>query len=251
MNYTYEGMNRTFVIDIPTETGGTKTRILDAAELLFAERGYDATSLRAITARAGVNLAAVNYHFHSKEALLQAVLARRLQPLSRLRLEMLDRYEAEAGNVPVPLERVARAALEPIFRLAADPNSGWESFRKLFGQMYTAPRIQALALRELDQSVRRIRLALQRACPDLSLEDLIWMMGFVIGAMAHTLAAGPFMEVVSEGKCAPRNLKHACELLIRFVARGFAEGGTAGGRHIKAEDAAPLHPVDASGVRKP
>ena len=244
-------MNHTFDHNLSTEAGGTKTRILDVAEHLFAERGYDATSLRAITAQAGVNLAAVNYHFRSKQALLQAVLARRLQPLSRLRLELLDRYEAEAGGGPVPLERILRAALEPIFRLAAEPDSGWESFRKLFGQMYTAPRIQALVFRELDQSVRRLRAALQRACPDLSMEDLSWKMGFVVGAMAHTLAAGPLLEAVSEGSCDPHNFEHACELLIRFAAEGFAEGEAAGGRRLKAREAGPFHPTGASGVRKP
>jgi AcrR family transcriptional regulator len=250
MNYTYESMIHTYDHISSKEGSQTKTRILDAAECLFAERGYDATSLRAITAKAGVNLAAVNYHFRSKEALLQAVLARRLQPLSRLRLELLDSFETEAGDGPVPLEKILRAGLEPIFRLAAEPDSGWGNFRRLFGQMYTAPRIQALALREIDQSVQRLRAALHRACPDLSMEDLTWKMGFVVGAMAHALAAGPLPEIASERKCDPHNLEHACELLIRFASGGFAAGGDECGRS-KTGDTTPLRTAGASGVREP
>ena len=77
----------------------TKTRLLDTAERLFAHHGIEATSLRTITAEAGVNLAAVNYHFQSKEALMHAVIARRLDPINQRRLAMLDAYEAEAGAV--------------------------------------------------------------------------------------------------------------------------------------------------------
>jgi AcrR family transcriptional regulator len=243
-------MNHTFDHDLSIEAGGTKARILDSAERLFAERGYDATSLRTITARAGVNLAAVNYHFRSKEALLRAVLARRLRPLSRLRMEVLDRYEEEAGDSPLSLDRIFRALLEPVFRLASESDPGWESFRRLFGQIYTAPRIQALVLREIDESVKRFRSALQRTCPDLAMEDLCWKIGFVIGAMAHTLAAGPILEAVSERSCDPYNLEHACELLIRFAAGGFEESGGVHGR-VKPRDGASAHPTGASGVRKP
>ena len=76
---------------------GTKERILDSAERLFAEQGFAGASMRAITTAAGANLAAVNYHFGSKESLIDAVFARRLQPINRERLEWLDRLES-AGN---------------------------------------------------------------------------------------------------------------------------------------------------------
>src|SRR5579859_4078456 len=95
----------------------TKDRILDAAERLFAHKGIEATSLRTITAEAGVNLAAVNYHFQSKEALMHAVIARRLDPINQRRLAMLDAYEAEAAGAPVPLNQLLEAMLRPIFEM--------------------------------------------------------------------------------------------------------------------------------------
>src|SRR6516165_8302775 len=98
----------------------TKDRILDAAERLFARDGIEATSLRAITAEAGVNLAAVNYHFQSKDALLDAIIARRIAPLNQRRLEMLDRIEAEFPSGPLPLERVLDAFFRPMFESAGE-----------------------------------------------------------------------------------------------------------------------------------
>ncbi len=90
----------------------TKERILDVAERLFADFGYKATSLRDITSEAGVNLASVNYHFGSKDALLTALLDRRFEPVNRRRLELLDGLEASA-NGAVDLPALVRAFLSP------------------------------------------------------------------------------------------------------------------------------------------
>src|SRR5512135_1496279 len=111
----------------------TKTRLLDAAEQLLAERGFAACSLRAVTATAGVNLGAVNYHFRSKEALIQAVFARRLAPLNRERLAALDALEAEAAGRPVAPEALLHALLGPVLRLGREG----ECVIKLLGRMYS------------------------------------------------------------------------------------------------------------------
>src|SRR5580704_18486326 len=86
----------------------TKQRILDSAERLFADNGFDSTSLRTIIADAKVNLAAIHYHFHSKEALLDAVILRRLEPINRQRLAMLDECERASAGRPT-LEGVLEA----------------------------------------------------------------------------------------------------------------------------------------------
>src|SRR5947209_14578204 len=94
----------------------TKARILDAAEALFMEHGFEATSLRALTAAAGVNLAAVNYHFGSKEELFQAVLTRRLDPMNQERLELLTRLEAKFAPLPLSCDRILMALFVPALR---------------------------------------------------------------------------------------------------------------------------------------
>src|SRR6185312_11029386 len=90
-------------------SGATKDRILDAAEALFMEHGFEATSLRAITTAAGVNLAAVNYHFGSKEELFQSVLTRRLDPMNQERVALLTELERGAAPGPVACDRILSA----------------------------------------------------------------------------------------------------------------------------------------------
>src|SRR5437660_7648714 len=90
-------------------TGTTKDRILDAAERLLAQHGFEATSLRDITAEADVNLAAVNYHFQSKDALIDAVIARRIEPVNRKRLDMLA-----AAGPHASVEQILIAFLQPV-----------------------------------------------------------------------------------------------------------------------------------------
>src|SRR5437016_9525270 len=99
----------------------TKTRILDAAERLFVEHGFEATSLRAITTAAGVNLAAVNYHFGSKEELFQTVLSRRLDPMNQERMDLLAELQRNAAPAPVPCDRILTAMFIPALKLARNP----------------------------------------------------------------------------------------------------------------------------------
>src|SRR5882762_11783567 len=93
-------------IALDATSADTKTRILDAAEHLFMEHGFEATSLRQLTSAASVNLAAVNYHFGSKEELFQAVLTRRLDPMNQERIVLLTKLESGAGDRPIACERI-------------------------------------------------------------------------------------------------------------------------------------------------
>ena len=99
----------------------TKKSLLDAAEALIAEHGVAGASLRAITTRAGANLAAANYHFGSKKALARAVIARRFGPVNTERLRLLDEAEQASGDDAVDLETLVRAFVGPVvtFRQAS------------------------------------------------------------------------------------------------------------------------------------
>src|SRR6266496_3513470 len=96
----------------------TKQKILDTAERLFGAKGYDATSLRQIIAEAGVNLAAIHYHFGSKEDLLDEIVRRKAEPVNQARLAMLDQAEKEAGGDPPSVEAVLRALMVPMAKAA-------------------------------------------------------------------------------------------------------------------------------------
>src|SRR6202521_5752648 len=126
-------------VAVDATSADTKTRILDAAEQLFMEHGFEATSLRSLTTAASVNLAAVNYHFGSKEELFEAVLTRRLDPMNQERIELLEKTEREAGGRPLSCETILFAMLIPALRLARDERRGGKNFLRLLGRASADP----------------------------------------------------------------------------------------------------------------
>src|SRR5438045_5245311 len=117
----------------------TRTRILDAAEELFMLHGFEGTSMRLLTGKAGVNLAAVNYHFGSKDALIEALFRRRLDPMNAARTAELEKLEASERS-PSP-EAIIRAFIAPGLRLLEDARGGGRNFVRLLGRAYTQPNM--------------------------------------------------------------------------------------------------------------
>jgi AcrR family transcriptional regulator len=201
----------------------TKERILDTAERLFAERGFDGASLRAITSGAGVNLAAVNYHFRSKNDLIHEVFARRLAPINARRLAMLSDFENEAREGVVPLERVVRAFVEPLLRPEGIAPAGRLPLQTLLGRMYAEPgrNVRRIFLSEMEEVARRFREAFRRALPGVPPTELFWRLLFTIGAMAHTLAASWIIEMLSGGLCDTSDVDRTIERLVAFAVAGL------------------------------
>src|SRR6186997_1832908 len=178
----------------------TKPRILDAAESLFMEHGFEATSLRSLTASAAVNLAAVNYHFGSKEELFQAVLTRRLDPKNKERIELLDRLEREAAGKPIACERILFAMLIPALRLARDEERGGKNFLRLVGRAYAdpAPFIRHFLSEQYAEMIGRYKEAFHKALPHLSRQELTWRLHFVMGALSYTLLGTDALKLFSQ-----------------------------------------------------
>ncbi|MDH3999237.1 MAG: TetR family transcriptional regulator, partial [Desulfuromonadales bacterium] len=168
----------------------TKEKILDAAEHLFAQQGYHATSLRAITTTAKVNLAAVNYHFGSKDALLESVLLRRLEPLNQARLEQLQAVlrEAEKTETPPTPREVIRTFVEPTFRLRQS-SSNAEDFIRLVGHALAEPQgiVMSIFMRNMNPMMSKLFAALAQSLPGLSHKTLFWRLHFAIGSMSHIM----------------------------------------------------------------
>jgi AcrR family transcriptional regulator len=178
----------------------TKDRILDAAEALFMEHGFEATSLRSITAAAGVNLAAVNYHFGSKEELFQAVLMRRLDPMNQERVALLDSLEQAAAPGPVPCEQILSAMFAPALKLARDPERGGKDFLRLLGRAYAdpAPFIRRFLSAHYAAMIARFKAAFARALPELPPKELSWRLHFIMGALSYTLAGTDALKLFAE-----------------------------------------------------
>ncbi|MDX2153664.1 MAG: TetR/AcrR family transcriptional regulator [Bryobacteraceae bacterium] len=205
---------------MPTEAQtDTKSAILDAAEQLFAEEGFDGASLRAITARAGVNLAAVNYHFHSKESLIAAVFARRLKPINEARLQLLDAIEAAHPAGPLPVEAVADAFIRPILVTG----HGFPLMRSLLGRMYTdqSELARRIFREQIGEILKRFSVAFARALPHLSHEEIVWRVFFTIGVVANALGGEQFIRVVSNGLCDPSDEQATLRRILQFVTAGL------------------------------
>jgi AcrR family transcriptional regulator len=198
----------------------TKLRILDAAERLFARRGIEATSLRMITTEAEVNLAAVNYHFQSKEALMHAVIARRLDPINRQRLAMLDACETDAGDGSLPLDHVLDAMLRPIFEMLSGPG---KEFGPMMSRIFTesSDLAEKIFQKHMAHVVARFFPALERAIPHLPRTELLWRMQFMMGAVAHTIGGARVLQVLSGGMCDPSDLEGILQRLESFLLAGL------------------------------
>ncbi|MCZ6514825.1 MAG: TetR family transcriptional regulator [Acidobacteria bacterium] len=200
----------------------TKQRILETAEGLFAESGFDGTSLRAITTKAGVNLAAVNYHFRSKDELIQAVFARRLEPINRRRLELLDECTQEAGEGPLPLEKIVRAFLRPAVEIDLN-RPELANFKTLMGRLHTEPKglMKDLLEKQFGEVISKYLAAFHRALPHLPEEEIFWRTHFMVGSMAHTLACSESIEFVSGGRCDISDLEGTLERLVSYSTAGM------------------------------
>ena len=170
----------------------TRSRILDAAEALFVEHGLDATSMRMITARAEVNLAAVNYHFGSKDKLIHEVFRRRLAELNRMRLAALDEMEARARAEERPLKpsQVLEAFFRPALEMATDTRHGGHTFMRLLGRTYTEPNsfVRRFLAEEYAETLDRFLAALYGALPGVSRTEILWRFHFMMGATSYAIA---------------------------------------------------------------
>ena len=200
----------------------TKQRILDTAESLFARQGVTGTSLRQIIGEAKVNLAAIHYHFQSKEALVEALLLKRLTVVNKARLDRLDEYERD-GNVP-NVEQVLQAFLEPTLLFLAAENGRYRLFPQFMGRVHSelADLLPKIFQKHFQTFLERFRRAFGRALPDLPAAELQWRVFFCIGAMAYTLMHSQNLAVIAEGPSGDRaNLEEASGRLIQFLAAGL------------------------------
>lgn len=176
----------------------TRIRILDAAQSLFAAHGFEATSMRMITTTASVNLAAVNYHFGSKDVLVQEVLLRGLRPLNALRMQALDEAEAAAGGAPVKARVIVECFFSGSLALAAQSEQGRE-FMRLLGRTFTEPSavVRECLATEYAPVIGRYRDALSRALPAVPVEDIVWRLHFMFGAMSYAVSGFDTLQVMT------------------------------------------------------
>lgn len=199
----------------------TKELILDAAEKLFAEKSYASVSLRELTALAGVNLAAVNYHFGSKDALLIAVFRRGAVALNKERARLLREAEERAAGGTPPLREIVAALVVPSIRYS------FTSTRlALYNQFVAFARGDGPpeAREMLDKDVghlQRFVLPLARALPHLPQQEIYWRLHFVMGVQHSLYTDMKRLETLSGGLCQLDNLEAVAGRVVDFVIAGL------------------------------
>jgi AcrR family transcriptional regulator len=201
---------------------GTRARMLSAAARLFAARGTAGVGLREITAAAGVNLAAVNYHFGSKEKLLEALFEQRARPITEERLRLLALCMPGHGRPPV-LEQVLEAFLRPAFSLGLDSGVDGATFGKLRARLSVESEAlyRRILSRAFDQSTRRFLDAVAAALPGLPRAEMEWRFHFMLGTMIYSMANSGRIQSVTGGACDPSRPDEVLARLVPFLAAGF------------------------------
>ncbi|MFC4822513.1 TetR/AcrR family transcriptional regulator [Dokdonella ginsengisoli] len=201
-------------------SGSTKARLLEAAEELFIEHGYESMSLRQITTQAGANLAAVNYHFGSKEALVQELLTQRFDRLNQERLQLLSICEKQYGEQPMDVSTVLGVLFVPGLRLTRSTLGG-PNFLRLLGRVYSDPSpFMREYLREHYESISgRFFEAFSRALPHVPRHELGMRLQFSLKALSGMLASEDTDELAA-AICIGEEVKDTLmiERLIAFIS---------------------------------
>lgn len=206
----------------------TKDRIIAAAERLFAADGLARTSLRAITAEAGVNVAAVHYHFGSKEELLAAVFERHVAPINEQRLRWLERLEAE-GRPDV--RSLLEAFLAPVIRTDAAGGRPGADLAQLFGRLWAEREdfVERLVREQFHEVAQRFAAAFTRALPGVEPRRLAWHLHFTVGVLTHLALGGHRFGVIPELDVEPADDAETVRRAVDFLAAGFAAAGSPAG----------------------
>jgi AcrR family transcriptional regulator len=203
---------------VATTHFSTKDRILGAAEELFAQHGFSGTSLRQVTSRADVNIAAVNYHFGSKENLVNEVFRRRMDEMSAQRLA---RLKSATQQHPGELEPVLAAFVEPALALSKDQHGG-AAFIRVIARAYAEKNdsLRKFLSDQYGHVPREFAKAIATCVPQLSKEQLYWRLDFLSGALTYAMADFGMIKRPS-GTSEATHRERAARELIRFAAAGL------------------------------
>lgn len=202
----------------------TKQRLIEAAEVLFADEGFEKVSVRDITQRANANVAAVNYHFGSREGLVEVVTSRYMNPVNEERIARLDALERRSGGKPLALEEIIEAFIRPFTTQVRRSELSEKLFFKLMGRMFGDQCKLPPAVESGFQAVaQRFSKAFAKALPGVATEEIWWRAHLMAGAMIHTMAHGETLQRLSGGASGSPTLEQTVSRLIRFAAAGMRQ----------------------------
>ena len=213
----------------------TRSAILPAAERLYADRGFSDVTLRDIVATAGVNLAAVNYHFGSKDELIAELFVTRSLATNRERLNELKAAEA-AGGGRASVDAILRALVGPTLRGCLGPDRERSTAARFMirASIESVPPIRRIKTREIDH-LRKVAAAMRRALPDRDEVDLFWGLHFALAMAHHTIRDSERLTRLSDGRCDLDDVEGIIERVVSVAALALAAPAVAGSRAASAK----------------
>lgn len=193
----------------------TKRRILDASELLFADRGFDAVSVRDVAKRAQVLLGQITYHFSSKETLFEEVIARRAVELNGRRRAALR--ELKHGTI----EQILDTYLRPYLDLVTGKDSGWRAYGRLIAQIGQSARWHKISARHFSDLGHRVIDLMMEAEPGLARSLAIHGYVHMVSVMFGVFAANGLIDIFSDGTMSSTDLPANYMSMIRFASGGI------------------------------
>lgn len=200
----------------------TYERIMDAAEVLFAESGYNGVSIRMIARAASSNLAAISYHFGDKAGLLRAIFERRVKPISEGRVKALEIVLASRKDGAIDLEALIRGFIAPSVRLIRG-EAGAHNFRRLAGRASTdpTPEVRKTIYKVYDAVALRYVAAFREACASLPEKEFYWRINFLYGAMLYTNADTGRVQELAGDRFDASDPEAGIDCLVRFLTAGL------------------------------
>jgi AcrR family transcriptional regulator len=195
-------------------------RLLDGAELLFAERGFYGVTTRQVASLAGADDALIYYHFKNKWGLYNAVFERRARVLITARHDSLLAYVASSG-LKLSAHGAIAAFINPMIELSQKGDPGWKSYFALVAQMDNTPWGGEIIHRFFDSNVHELVEILQKALPGIPKRELYWAYNFLAGSMMLALSETERVDRLSEGLCHAKDLDEVRTRLVNYCAGGF------------------------------
>lgn len=205
------------------EDNETRERILNTAQRLFAEKGFDKVNLRELTKEAGTHLAAVNYYFGSKDKLLTALVQRAAKLIYKQRMTLLENARTTQGSTKEKVEQILRALLIPVILIAHDPDSDFMYSTLIARTMSDGPDELVNVMEKQTSHLTPFVEELQKTLPNISAEDIFWRLHFLLNIEHATHTELGRLKHLSGGICDTSNKEAILDRIIRFSLPGFLQ----------------------------
>ena len=199
----------------------TRERILDAAEELFANTGYNGTSLRDVARSAELQTAAIGYHYPSKEELFDTVIRRRAAVMTEWRQRVLTEMRKRHGSKAIPIDELVRAYVQPFYESANHGDAGWRHYAALMGRLANSTMGTEVIARHYDTTAREYIAELLRSLPGVPRPTVIDGFTFMVASMLALCASTGRAQQLSGTSGDERPLNEPFSNLVTFLVSGF------------------------------